>query len=419
MKIDTHLNISLDKFLYDVVNKYHLSKKIEPLIPEARNILFDSNANIIIGTYEHLRTPFSSRLITGDARFSAIANSINIRCISFLLDMTMAPIDRYHKTARGDRTGLYVFSNKLSYLDHVISKPKQYISYKNTINNFNIGWREIKNHFHDPIISFLIEHHKYSKQKALFVAGEMSNRAHQIVEIYKSTANENHLCVSDYLLSVRNKFWETLKIDEYTTRIEKLSVSTLNIKIAHTLLLFKDRPWFQRFLKNASIYKLPLMKYLSEDGYNLGLIYCDNKCEDFKILHPVTKKFICKIYGWDQLCETVAKRQSFPTTIILYFLFHIIAGYPHFGDSYDMNNLLCKILDISVKKNIDLTHDYTNSIPINEITIPMGVSKSVQKNITVDVLWYGFSHYKNICDNVIKSGKLTGKYTFGNDLPVI
>ena len=244
---------------------------------------------------------------------------------------------------------------KIAFLDRIILKPQKYIPYNYTGININIGMSEIKKYFYDPTISFLIKNHKYSKQKVLNTTEEIAHRAYQIVEIYKCASNLQYKNIGNYLLSVRNKLWKTLNIDKYSDDIEQILISTMHKKIAHALLLFKGKPWFQKFLFNANMYKLPLLKYIDGNGNNSGLVYCGNKDELFIIVHPITKKFIWKINGWDKLCETIIMRQSFPTTIILYLLFHIIAGYPHFGNSYGMNEYLCKILDIPQNENIDLT----------------------------------------------------------------
>jgi len=417
MRTDETININLDEFIFNALDKYHKSIKNEPLIPDVRNILFNTNTNIIIGTYDHLRSPFSSRLITGDARFSALATILNMKCISLILDLTMAPIDCYHKTARGDRIGLFVFSKKLAFLDRIILNPHNYIPFNNTEININIGIPEIKKYFYDPIISYLLKNHKYNKQKVLFITEELTQRALQIVEIYNSVSKLEYKNIGGYLLSVREKLWQKLNFDEHCDNIEQILISTMYKRIAHALLLFKGKSWFKSFLFNANMHNLPLFKYLDKNGHNSGVIYCGDKPEIFVVVHPVTKKFIREIKGWEQICEMIVKCQSFPTTIILYLLFHIVAGYPHFGNSHRMNEYLCKIINVPQNENIDLTNDYTNSFPIDEISVPMGVSSKVQKNVTVDLIFHGFTNYKIICNDVIRNGKMFGNYTFGYDLP--
>lgn len=414
------MSYSLQKFIDIAVSRYNLARLADPLRLETRKVLFDSYEDVVIGTYDHLRSPFSNRLATADIRFASVAALIGARCITLLLDMTMAPIERRHGTARGDRIGVYVFSRDMARLDRLLTNAHQYLPFQAKLAPISIGQTELIKHFRDPVVTHLLQARGVRKQQAQRIAEVMTQRAELVINAYKCTLREcthEGTNASEKLLAVRNRIWEMIGLDYYLSRIERIPISRFQKRIARSLCLLEGLQWFRQFLKGSHKLNLRLLEYINGDGCENGSIYCSDGSNSFQILHATSNRIIKTIRGWSGLCSLIESGQAFPTTLLLYLLLHLVAGYPHFGNSYGMNNDLCEIMGISARPYLDITDDTVNSIDVDLITVPMGVTATPQRNVTMDVIWHGFQAFHHKCIKVAETGKSIGRYDFGEHLP--
>lgn len=414
------MSYPLQKFIDIAVSRYSLSRRSDPLIREVRKVLFDGYEDVIIGTYDHLRSPFSNRLVTSDIRFSSIAASIETRCVTLLLDMTMTPIKRRHRTARGDRIGVHVFSRDLARLDRLLTNPHQYLSFQTSLAPIRIGQIELIKYFRDPVVTHLLQGRGVRKRQAQRIAEVMTQRAEHVINAYCRTLQDctsEETNASERLLAVRNRIWEMIGLNSYLSRIERIPISRFQKRIAQSLCMLEGFQWFRRFLKGSHKLDLRLLEYIDRNGCENGSIYCSDGSNNFEIRHASPNRITKTVKGWDGICSLVDSSQAFPTTHLLYLLLHLAAGYPHFGNSYGMNNDLCEIMGISARPFLDITDDNVNSIDVDLITIPMGVTAMPQRNVTIDLIWYGIEAFRHKCINVAETGKSIGRYDFSEHLP--
>ena len=188
-------------------------------------------------------------------------------------------------------------------------------------------------------------------------------------------------------------------------------------QISAALHLIRGEIWFERFLENASMRGMPLLIYVSGEGRLGGVVCAEAGLRWFSILRDGGDAQSSRHENWDALCEMVQRGRAFPTTALIYVLFHLAAGVPHFGDAYGMNEQLYAMSGLSGRPMFELTEDGTNSIPVCSVSLPLGITYAEQRNVTIDLLWFGREEYRDLVRTVAQGGNPIGKFVLGCDFP--
>lgn len=411
------MSVPLEIILSSAHSRLKKVSALPPLMRCARKLLFGDDKDRIIGTYDHLRSPFSNRLVTADQRLAALAHHSGVKAVLLCLDATMLPTVRTRNTSRGDQVGLAVFSRKMSARDYLFSERSRLLELQRPVDRLAIGSNEILCYVHDPIVTFLRTRARRTKREALHVADLMAARAHRIIAIYANEREapvESHSGV-EYLLSVRERLWTALGIGDCSRGISKVPISSLRPGISDVLQSMQAEAWFRRFMSSCEFCKMRLLDCTSDEGYT-GSVYCEDGKQIFSIVNVSMRKVGPKRVYWDQICRMVRQGSAFPTTPLLYLIIHLCAGYPHFGNSHELNQAICGMIGIRERLDVDLTDGETNSTSVALIEMPLGVTDRRQRNVTMDALWYGFDNYRSVCDRAAFSGD-TQLFAFGRDLP--
>lgn len=411
---------SLNNLLHIAESRYMKAKRFTPLLPESRILLFGNEEDLILGTYDHLRSPFSNRLITADWRISELNFKLGVRVISLCLDVSLKPSDTVRGTRRGDQIGLSVFSKKLAAIDCIYKEHDKYLINRKSSMEISIKPESLRRYLFDPVVSFLRSSSGRTKKEILDTAELFNERASRVVALYDETAkkaeNEN-ISHSQGLLLIRGNMWNLMGLDNLEVNVRRILLSELLIKISDALVLMQRTPWFKKFIENCSARNLRLMERIDCEGNHIGSVYYKDADNGFIVLHNGKQQIIERGLNWTRVCTYVRDGLASPTTALLYLLFHIGAGYFHFGNSYKLNELLCQMIGISPRLEVNLTDDGANSTPVSTIRLPLGVSENQQKNITIDALWFESNHYRGLCEQAIRTGKAACDLVFGHDLP--
>ena len=184
---------------------------------------------------------------------------LGANCVSVLLDMTMAPLQRWHYTQKGNRIGLHVFSKAMAKLDRLLLYPSQYLRHQPRPDEVEIGQSEIERYLIQPVVSYLRMNGLCDRQRAFDIAGLMGDRAYRIVFLYNEAIARSRLAglnAVQTLCEIQREVWTYACGSCCTGQVIKLPISGMADQISAALHLIRGEIWFERFLENELANKL-------------------------------------------------------------------------------------------------------------------------------------------------------------------
>jgi len=402
------MNLSL--FIEEADRRFVSNFEQPPVVPSIREALgFDNNT--IIGTYDHLRTPFSNRILSADERFSKLCTSIEASGVLFILDCTMPPAWRYRGTHIGYTMGLSDLLGPRPTGDEITVDPKSFFSFQ-PILKLPVLSTKWWNRFYTAIVNLLRCNITLPRRKALNIASAICARGHILESIYYkafSKACVNDESIASALMNVRAKLRNYCGLKEKADGIQVVLYSDIRNKLAMAL---------EHFLRKMSIshdFWSRCTQFFSVDslGHYQG-VYKYNSISG-KFLHTVNSNIYSEIKYTDMPTK-VATGCVVMTTQMLYVLLHLAGGIPHYGNSYDMYKNLSKLVKIS-RPYVDITRDGTNSVTIGSICADLPKRRIILRNTTADILWYKPDNYIRLINSTVLNGQTSFNVNFNTDIP--
>lgn len=400
----------LSQFLEESNSRFNDDRKHPLFIPAIKDALgFDETT--IIGTYDHLRSPFSNRLLSGDERFSRLCSHIGANGILFILDCTMPPAYRCRDTHIGFTMGLSDFLKRGQIEDAVTIAPKTYFPFQPALPLSTMSlafWDRLYN----AIVNLLRRYTKLERKIALRLARNMLSRARALESIYLSAFSEAHAQeenVAKALLRVRKKLRYHCGMDETPQGVRIILYSDIRDKVASALEHFISRVDMSHDFWSTC----KQFSYVDSEGYCRGAYKYDSVAEVFVLKSGGNSKLAMRP---GDIPGRVAAGTAVPTTNMLYALLHLAGGIPHYGNACGMNTALSRVLAIS-RPNVDITRDGENSITIGTIGAIVRKRKVVLRNMTADLIWFARSTYRRLVQETVTSGQASFCVDFATDMP--
>jgi hypothetical protein len=410
--------MQLAEFVDVSAKRYRANLAQRPAVPELGPILTERD-HTIVATYDHLRSPFSSRLVSADARLQALAQSVGARPVVLLLDATMTPLERFHGTAKGDRIGLPIFSQKLSAKERLVTDPSVYLFRLEKPKAPSLTTHDVESGFKKSVATFLRNNKGVGRMAALQAAETMAIRAQGVIRCYRealTSASAKGLSVPRAFLEARNALWRLLNLESYTSGLHFVLFSEMRMQFALALEAIAQRGYSIARLAGASNGSVKLMECVGGDGTHRGSICYDRCADSFRVQCSAPQPAMGRPINLRDLHQMVADGSAIPSTRVIYAVYHLLGGIPHYGNSYDLNPVTAGLLGVS-RPDVDVSPDGDNSIPIGEIVIRSQQFAWTHKHLTMDALWFGGERYRRIVARVVETGTPAFNFDFGLDLP--
>lgn len=352
----------------------------------------------VIGTYDHLRSPISNRILSGDERFSRLCSHLGAHAVLLVLDCTMVPSSRPRNTHVGFTMGFSDFFAQWSPEDALDVDPKCYFSFQAarplpTLPT--LFWDRVR----DALVNLQRRDGGAPRDGAFRMATRMVLRGQRVASLYSaafSAAYADDESVAKALLNLRSRIRAYTGMCELPDGLRIVLYSNVRQRIACALEHFMRR--FGR--KHAFWSAFKQFTGVSPCGRCLGTyVYDPARCE-FVLPRSESEKVPI---GFVSMPSQIAKGTAAPTTSLLYALLHLAGGIPHFGDSHDMNSRLGAVLGV-LRPAVDITPDGTNSVTVGTITANVGGRETELRNVSSDLMWYEPSHYGELVERTIASG---------------
>jgi hypothetical protein len=389
--------VPVDSFLAEAVARYSCNRADAPVIPSIRQALGLSDESIL-GTYDHLRTPFSSRLLVGDERFATLCRRTGARGVLLVLDCTMPPSTRSRGTHSGHTIGLSDFCRSECWLDAVTSDGSALYSYQPS-TPLVAPSEDYWSRFCNACLNMLRNQAKIPRQTATRAADLACESARSIVSLYASALSEARAHsenLAQALLRVRAGLRAASGLDPMPG-VDVILFSSVRGSIASALSCFVDR-----FGDSTRFWSLgPLFQRIDESGHLVGRYGYRADTRRFH-LH-VNGHCGCPL-SHEEVCRLVADGSVLPTTRMIYALLHLGGGVAHFGDACNMNRRLGITLGMQ-RPAVDLTCDGSNSFPVGSVEIERRGHRTSLRNITADLVWQSRESYFRHIHTAVASGK--------------
>lgn len=401
--------IPFDAFLAGALTRYSCNRADAPAIPAIRKELGLSDESIL-GTYDHLRTPFSSRLLVGDERFAALCKRTGTKGLLLVLDCTMPPSTRSRGTHAGHTIGLSDFYRSEYWSDAVTPDGSALFSYQSTAA-FVAPSEDYWSRFCNSFVNMLRNQARIPRQAATRAADGACESARSIVSLYASAlsdARAHSESLAQALLRVRARLRAASGL-EPMPGIDVMLFSSVRGRFARALSCFAER-----FSKATRFWSLgPVFQRVDRAGHLVGRYEYGANTGRFH-LH-VNGHCECPL-SHEEVCQLVADGSVVPTTRMIYALLHLGGGIAHFGDACGMNRRLGTALGVR-RPAVDLTCDGTNSFPVGSVEIERRGHLTSLRNITADLVWQSRESYLRHIRAAVGSGKseflLTAANAFG------
>ena len=398
--------IPIDALLADAQSRFLFNQEELPAVPAIREEL-GLTAESIVGTYDHLRTPFSNRLIVGDERFAELCRRTGARGVLLVMDCTMPPSTRSRGTHTGHKIGLSDFYHCENWSDAVTADGTAFFSYQ-PARALVLPSEDYWARFRNACVNMLRNQANIPRQVAIGAADSSCERARSVASLYASCFNDAEARSENQaqaLLRVRKRLRAFCGL-EPEARVQVVLFSSMRCRIAAALsyfaVCFKGATRFWSFA--------PPFRHIDPSGHTVGHYEYMASSGRF---HLHGKRHCNCLLSHLDLCQLVADGSAVPTTHMIYALLHLGGGVAHFGNSCGMNRSLGIALGVH-RPAVDLTHDDSNSYPVGSVEIWRRGDRTFLRNITADLLWQSRECYLRRIQNAVASGNSDFLLTVAN-----
>lgn len=283
----------------------------------------------VIGTYDHLRTPFANRLCAGDLRFNKFLEHEGRpqgRGVLLLLDVLQPPEARPYGSLRGLASGLGIFSPTFTQLDS-LGSPKKYLHRQPRLRSSVLSESLVARRVAGAAFSWM-RNQGVPRSQAKRSSTVLERRAQEIAAIYRDVDGmESRRAIQE----VRRCLWKRIGLDDPRFRTVLLS------DILGTLAVALDTAASEGF----DLTKVPretlgdgsLFVVLHPDGTRDGFVVPTNR--SLRIVG--TQGRAERAIRFSDLLRQLERGLAVPTTVLLFAVLHRLAQYPAFGDSHDLD----------------------------------------------------------------------------------
>ena len=402
--------MTIEKFIDEGGQRFLDNRRRDPLV-SAIPFALGFSEYTIVGTYDHLRSPFSNRILVGDERFSRLCRETGTQGVLLVLDCTMLPASRCRGTHVGHTIGLCDFSSRDELLDKISADGMAYFSYQRASPLTALSdkfWCRFK----DVFANLLRRDTKLPRKRALSLSNVILSRAHLLESLYLTAFSEASRVddsVAHALLRARGKVRQHCGLKDVPEDISIVLYSDFRRAIASAIEhLLEHLGISHRFWSACTHFMC-----VNSDGQCCGKYEYETGTNKFFLSTGDQRE---QLVTHDDMLARLAEGTAVPTTPMMYALLHLAGGIAHYGDSCGMNSWLSSVLDIS-QPCVDITRDGSNSFPVGTIAVRVRKHNVLLRNVSADLLWHTPSTYRKYIDWAVLTGLPAFSLNFAEDIP--
>lgn len=348
----------------------------------------------VLGTYDHLRSPFANRLAAGDLRFAHLLASLDVPGTSLLLDILAAPGQRRSGCSRGLASGLGLFSRRLDSLDW-LGSPSVFVHRQAGVRTSMLDEDTIRTKVGEASLTMLREL-GVNRVCAIRAAASIRNRAETLAGVYRAV---HGMPATEALIRLRKGVFSLIGLPP--PAFKQIPLSGLLPLFADAIEAAAADGCDLTRVPLSSLTATGLFAWLSESGRKVGTVVPE-RLGGFLVLGRT-----CFRISFEQLLRALADGLAVPSTLVVYALLHRLGGYPSFGDSHALDRALHGWPGLP-RNSLALTPDGVSTPTVGLIR----VRNRVHRHLNVDLL----VHSNTTLRESICSAALTGQRSYDIDI---